>query len=83
MPDQQIVATVTGADLLTRLDALSGNMATMTAKLDDVPRHLADLETRVRLIERGQWKVAAVSAFIALVFGGLIGAVIAVASHHG
>jgi hypothetical protein len=83
MPDQQVIAQVTGGDLLVRLDVMSGNIATLTAKLDDIPNTLRDHEARLRLVERGQWKVAAVSAFISLVFGGLIGAIIAVASRHG
>lgn len=49
--DQVTIATVSGKDLLDRLDSLSTNFRDFTQKLDDVPTKVADHEIRLRTIE--------------------------------
>lgn len=46
-----VIATITGKDLLDRLDSLSTSFRDFTQKLDDVPSHVADLELRMRVQE--------------------------------
>lgn len=54
MPDNDpaaVVATISGKDLLDRLDALSTSFTELSRKLDDIPTHVADHEARIRVVE--------------------------------
>lgn len=51
MTDQQptpVIATITGADLLGKLDSLSSSFNELSRKLDDVPARVHENETRIR-----------------------------------
>ena len=51
MSDQQpaaVIATITGADLLAKLDSLSASFSDLSRKLDDVPARVHDNESRLR-----------------------------------
>jgi hypothetical protein len=46
-----VIATVTGKELLDKLDSLTASVTQLTAKLDDIPHTVADHEQRVRKLE--------------------------------
>jgi hypothetical protein len=47
-PPANIVATISGKDLLDKFDQLTASVNELARKLDDVPAHVADLEDRMR-----------------------------------
>lgn len=61
-PQAPALATITGADLLDRLDRLSRDFADMSRKLDDIPRQVHDHESRIRALERRLWMAAGAAA---------------------
>lgn len=76
---QTIVATVSGGDLLSRLDTLSTKMARIEAKIDDIPVHVRDLENRVRTLEQWRWRAAGIATGISvLISSGISGIIIAI-----
>lgn len=76
---QPVIASVTGEDLLKRLD----NISVAIAKLDDIPAKLHDHESRLRLLEQWRWKSAGIAAALSSVMSsGLTALVIANIHHH-
>jgi len=76
---QPIIATVTGNDLLARLDSISTNVAHLTAKLDDIPSTLHDHEGRLRLLEQWRWRGAGIAAVVSsLLSSGIVTAIISI-----
>jgi len=71
-PQPAIVATISGADLLDRLDRLSRDFSDMSRKLDDVPRQVHDHESRLRAVERRLWLASGAAGFGGVVTGWLL-----------
>lgn len=76
-PVQSVIATVTGNDLLARLDSISTSVAHLTAKIDDIPLTLHDHEGRIRLLEQWRWKGAGIAAVVSgLMSSGIVAAIV-------
>lgn len=73
MPEPQaIVATITGADLLERLDRLGRDIDGIGRKIDALPQKVDDHETRLRTVERRMWLASGGAAFGGVMFGWLL-----------
>lgn len=75
MTDQQptpVIATVTGADLLARLDKLSSDIDGIGRKIDDLPRQVHDHESRIRALERRLWMASGAAAVAGTLIGWLL-----------
>lgn len=85
-----VIATVSGNDLLARLDNVSTGLAKIEAKVDTIPAHIAALEqkaeaNRAAIIELQRWRsfwtgVSSLAAF--LLTGGIVTALITAFGHH-
>lgn len=91
---QTVLATITGKDLLDRLDGLTNAFQDLTRKLDDIPGKVADHEKRIRTlegygladhdtriaqVERGHWaRSGSMSLGSALLSSGIVAAIIEV-----
>lgn len=64
-----VIATVTGADLIEKIDKLAAQVAELVGKFGDVPRQLHDHETRIRALERRLWMALGAASVVGAVAG--------------
>ena len=75
MTDQQpatVIATVTGPDLLRRLDDLTAIVSRLAAKFDAIPDKIDDHEGRIRGLERRLWIASGAAATVGTGIGWVL-----------
>lgn len=75
----RVVATITGTDLLTKLDALTAAVSNVDRKVDPLPAAIVDIrsdvsdhEGRLRNLERRIWVATGGSAVVGAVIGWVL-----------
>jgi hypothetical protein len=61
---QSVLATITGKDLLDKLEALTTAMQAIAVTIDPLPKMVADHETRLRAVERRLWMACGGSVIV-------------------
>lgn len=75
---EPILATITGKDLLDKLDGVTQAVTDLALKISPLPAAVADHEGRLRRLEYRQWFAAGVAACVA---SGTTGAILSVMGH--